>query len=260
MKLFRGTQSPELKGYHSAMSWTPSLPVAIVWSSMPPDVWSQRKAAFLPGSTVHIGELQTNKVLEISEYPAVTFGAILRKLKYGKPGGITMDEALRVLLYMHKRLIGKAKGGEFLYRILDEDGEEVEERDFPLSFTDPMTMISEFREDFESAGDIGFGDYLEADTYIFADAPAVQEVARRLGYEAMLYPDIFQGGSYVTEELIGLPANNLQGVLKDEDLEGEWVPVHDTYRPLVEGAIVEVESIPTAEVLTNTPREELRRI
>jgi hypothetical protein len=122
-----------------------------------------------------------------------------------------------------------------------------------------MTMISEFRDDFESAGDIGFGDYLEADTYIFADAPAVQEVARRLGYEAMLYPDIFQGGSYVTEELIGLPANDLQGVLKDQDLEGEWVPVHDTYRPLVEGSILETEAVPTQEVLGQTPKDALRR-
>jgi hypothetical protein len=258
--LYRGTQIPDVKGYHTSLSWTPSLPVAVVWSARPGDVWSRREAAFLTTSTIHVGQLQSRKILELSEYTYSTFGGVLRELRFGKKGGISMDEAMKILVYMHRRLIGRARGGEFLYKVRGPEWEDLDEADLPFSLMDPVTLISEFADEFDSYADTDFADRLQADTYIFADAPAVQRAAKEQGHEVLLYPDVFQGGSYISEKLMGLPARNMKFVDMDRDIEGDEVPVHDTYRPLVEGAIVVTETLPTAQVLANVPVRDLRRV
>jgi hypothetical protein len=74
---------------------------------------------------------------------------------------------------------------------------------------------------------------LQADTFIFADAPAVQRAARVAGYDCIVYSDVFEGGRHASEVLLGVDVEELPGIDLDEDLEDDLVVVHDTYRPLV---------------------------
>lgn len=260
--LYRGTQRPEIEGVRKGLSYTTSLPAAVIWSTMPPDVFAhdpkRRKAQVLPGSTVHIAELRTKKVLELAENNYTSFRDILLRLEYGDRNGIDEEEALKVLWYLHNRIIGRAKGGEFLYRVVDEDGELVDERDLPLSFTDPLTAVSEFREEFEFDPTLETAARLSADAFIFSDAPAAQKVARRLGYKVFLYHDVFAGGEGVSEQLFGIPVYELAGVDTEYDLEDDKVPTHETYRELVAGAVKPVETVRTRALLRDITEEELR--
>lgn len=265
MELYRGTQTSSVKGVREALSYTPSLPVAIIWSAHPGDTWGNLAPHFLPTSTVHRAKLNTKKILELSEYTHATFGRILRKLKYGRPGGIDDREALKILQYMHNRIIGKARGGEFKYAVLDEEGEHLDPEEVPLSFTDPVTLISEVKDEFQSASFDGIkealtvADRIEADTFIFADAPAVTRAALKLGYEVMWYPDVFAGGEFGAPPLLGMNVEDLQGVEMDYDIEDDEIATHDTYRPLVEGAVIPVESVLTSELLREVDASELKR-
>jgi len=258
MELYRGTRREEVKGVRKSVSYTPSLPVAIIWSSRPPDVWGQREASFLPTSTVHIARLNTDKILELSSDNHDSFLQILRALKYGVRGGLDHDEMLKILQYLHNRLIGRAKGGEFSYRV-----EGIEEEDIPFSLMDPKTTISELKWELEGISDKKEveqeADRLIADTFIFADAPAVQRAAVNLGYKALYYPDVFQGGEFVAPKLLGIDVYGLQGVERQWDLEMEKVPVHETYRPLVAGAIIPVESVLTRDLLATVSAEQLEK-
>lgn len=263
LTLYRGTQAPEVKGVREALSYTPSLPVAIIWSSHPGDEWGREGPHFLPGSTVHTAKLNTNKTLELSEYPHTTFESILKKLRYGKRGGIANDEAVKILTYLHHRLIGRAKGGEFKYIVLDAEGEPEDPWDVPLSFATPITLISRLRDDFEYADSseeaLELAGRLEADTFIFADAPAVKRAALKMGYEVLWYPDVFEGGEYAVPKLLGMNVGDLQGVSMDYDIEDEEIPTHDTWRPLIADAIVTVESVRAQELLERMDLAELRK-
>lgn len=245
MKLYRGTQRQAIKGTKKVTSWTPSLPVAVIYSARPGDAWGSREAAFLPTSTVHIGDLKPRaKVLNLcggGNY--CSFGAVLKELQYEKPDGISHAEAIKILTYMHNRLIGKVGGGDFTYRIEDEDGDE---REFPLSLRE--TPLSMWRDEFDWDTDVV--NELRADTYIFADAPAVRRAAIKLGFDAVQYDDVFSGGPSAAKELLGCDSiYQMEGVDKDWDLENEYVPLHTTIRPLHKDAIVNTESVSTESVL-----------
>jgi len=258
MLLYRGTQRPEISGVRKGLSYTPSLAAAIIWSSVPPDVWSRREAVFLPTSTVHRARLKRSaKVLSLAEDNYVSFDHVLAILGYGERDGIDHAEALKILQYMHNRITGRARGGEFLYRVVDEDGEELNERDLPFSLSNPMTLIGEFKDEF--GGDDSIAARLRADTFIFADAPATQRAALKLGYDALHYRDLFAGAESVSEKLLGIRADDLEGVETDYDLQGEDVYVHETYRPLKAGAIEVVDSVLTKDLLRQVDLAELSR-
>jgi len=261
MDLYRGTQTPGAKGVRGARSYTPSLPVAIIWSAEPSDSWSSReaKAKVLPTSTVEFARLNTGKILELSDYTYITYAEILKLLKYKKRGGIDQDEALKILKYLHNRITGMARGGEFKYTVTDSEGEPLDPNSVPFSFTSPMTLISEFKDEFEWDGSLDTAEHLTADTFIFADAPAVQRAALKLGYEVLMYPDVFAGGEFVAEKLLGIEVYDLKGVEEDRDLDGEYIPTHETFRPLVEGAVVPVQAVLTSELLREVDMSELKR-
>ncbi len=235
-----------------AQSWSFSLPVAIIWSAKPGDFLRGVKPSFTSTSTVHIGTASAKNPLVLAVESHASFAEILASLKFRKKGGITEEEAVRVLNYLHNRLSGRAKGGEFAYRVYDEDGEPRDERDLPLSFTNPATLISNFRDDWEVYDDndqIDYAENLVADSYIFADAPRVQEAAKRLGHDALIYEDVFQGGTTAAEVLLGTDVDDLEGIEQGLDLEEEFVPMHQTYRPLVDSAVSNLRAISTEQAL-----------
>lgn len=257
--LYRGTQRPEIEGVRKGLSYTPSLPAAVIWSSMPPDAWGRREPAFLPTSTIHEAQIvRGGKVLQLAEDSYVSFQRILLLFGYGRRNGISKDEAIKILLYMHNRVIGKARGGEFLYKLVDEDGEERDDRHLPLSFSSPMTLISEFKDEFE--GDDTITGRLAADVFIFSDAPAVQREAVRQGYDILSYRDVFQGAEGASEKLLGIPAEDLHGVETEYDLNRDRVCVHETYRPLTAGAIKVVGSILTKDLLKRVDPAEFSQV
>ena len=155
---------------------------------------------------------------------------------------------MRVLNYLQNRLTGKARGGEFRYRVLDEDGEERDEADLPFSFSASQTLLSGFREEFSDDGGMDVAHRLTADTYIFADAPATQQAAARLGHDAFRYQDVFEGGPSAARDLLGIDIADIACVEDEQDLQGEWVPSHDAVRPLAAARVERVWARPAAEL------------
>jgi hypothetical protein len=246
MILFRGTQRVGLPGVRKGVSYTPSLPVALVWSAVPGDAWGRTPPQFLPTSTVHFAKLNTKRVLDLGDNHT-SMGIVLRALRYKKRGGIELDQVIRIFNYMQNRVTGKAPGGDFKYQEVGEDGETIEP---DWSF---RTQIQLWREDFQmySDGDDNLLGRIIADTFIFADAPAVQRAALALGYEAIKYSDVFVGGTYAAPKLFGKDVDGeyLQGVDMEYDLEGEDVPTHVTYRPLTPGAIQPTGAMRSLELM-----------
>jgi len=250
--VYRGTQRPTLEGVRKGASFAYSLPVAVIWSARPGDIWLNIKTQFLSTSTVHTVQIDPHNPLKLSNKSYTYLGSVLRALGLTDDDfadDATSSEVAKVYNYLHNRLIGKAKGGEFLYRVFDEEGERRHEDEVPLSFRHPQSLITLARDDWDYEPSLDTADQLQADTYIFADAPAIQRIAIRRGYDALIYPDVFQGGKSASEELLGCPVDRLEGIEMDLDLEREEVPVHWTFRPLDERVIVEVMSTPTANVI-----------
>jgi hypothetical protein len=190
-----------------------------------------------------------SKALELSDNNFMGLGDVLRALDYGSPEGITETEVHKVYNYLHNRLTGRAKGGEFLYRVYDSEGDRVEDADVPFDIRSPQTPISWVaRDNWDEEPEVETADYLTADTFIFADAPAVQKAARRLGYNALIYPDVFAGGGDASEELLGKEVDDLYGIEMAYDLDDDFVPTHTTFRVLDPSAILGVTTTPTEDV------------
>lgn len=246
---YRGTQRPD-PGHtvRSSLSFTPCLGAALIYSAVPGDVWSNRKTTFAPGSSVSAAVLDKDPALILGDgetYASV--GEVLRALKYEREGGITHDEALKVYNYLHNRLIGKAKGGDFGYVYTDEEGEVVE--DVPLSFMRPESVISyHAKEEFDGGDGLAAADRLVVDAFILADTPVVQRVAVRLGFKSILYTDVFSGGEYAAKELLDLDVHDLACVMDCIDLEDESVPCHETVRPLSGAGIDYQWTLPSEEI------------
>ena len=258
MLCYRGTQRKSIKGLKGALSFTPSLPVAVIWSAVPGDFWARRKPKFLSTSTVHEVQIDSQNQLKLvdSDYIGsnyVSLADVLRSLSYGEPEGISESEVRKIYQYLHNRLIGKARGGEFLYKLFNEDGEEVDDSDVPFSLRSPITPISYYGfYEWENEPTLETASRLLADTFIFADSPAVQRAAKALGYESIAYVDVFAGGEQASEDLLGCPVEDLTGVEMETDLENSEVPTHWTMRPLDTSIIQNVESLPTAQVVETT--------
>lgn len=252
--VYRGTQRAVVEGARKGLSFTYSLPVAVIWSAQPGDEWGRRKPSFLPTSTVHVAKIDARSPLTLSDESYATLGDVIRLLGYGKPGGISDEEVRKVYNYLHNRLIGKAPGGDFLYALVDEEGTPVGEDDVPFSLRSPETIISwhargawdlayELDESLEAA------DRLTADTFIFADAPAVQRAALARGHDVLVYRDVFAGGERAAMGLLDRQVKDFAGIRMEYDLESTRVPTHWTVRVLDPKAIVEMSAVPTAEVL-----------
>jgi hypothetical protein len=258
--VYRGTQREVIEGARKGLSFTYSLPVAVIWSSRPGDEWGRRKPSFLSTSTVHVAKIDARNPLTLGDESYVTLGDVIRLLGYGKSDGIPDEEVRKVYNYLHNRLIGKAPGGEFSYRLVDEEDNPVDDSDVPLSFTTPETVISWHARGawdlvYEVGESLEAADRLTADTFIFADAPAVQRAALARGHDVLVYRDVFAGGERAAKELLGRKVGDFIEVDMDRDLEGERVPTHWTLRVLDPSAIVEMSAVPTAEVLRTTVLE-----
>jgi hypothetical protein len=257
--VYRGTQRESITGVRKGLSFTPSLPVAVIWSARPSDVWSNRRTQFLPTSTIHVAEVDVRQPLVLGDHNSLGLDDVLQLLDFGTEGGISEDEVRKIYNYMHNRIIGKAEGGEFAYVVLDEDGNPRDEDEVPWSFTRPETLISLARDDWDNDPSLATAAQLQADAFIFADAPTVQKVAARLGHDAIVYQDVFAGGKSASKELFGVPVEALDGVKMRYDLDNKLVPTHWTLRPLDAGVIVDVASVPTTEVLRSLEMRSARR-
>lgn len=247
--VYRGTQRRDIKGARKGLSFTPSLPVSVIWSARPGDVWARRKTVFLPTSTVHTAQLNVRNPLILGKGCYDTLSHILELLRYDYVGGIPEEDVTRIYNYLHNRLTGKAKGGEFSFKVLDEDYEEIDDDVVPFSLSMPDTLISWVaREEWYYEPTIETASHLMADTYIFVDAPAVQRAALAQGYDSIVYVDVFAGGTSAAETLLGCDVEELDGVTMDYDIEDEFVPTHWSLR-LLDPDIV--------ESMTATPAEEI---
>jgi hypothetical protein len=150
---------------------------------------------------------------------------------------------------MHKRTLGQAQGGDFGYKLVDEEGNERDESEVPLSFSHPESMISLAREDWVYDPTLDTADLLSADTFIFVDAPAVQRAVLARGFDVMVYVDIFQGGEGAAKELLGCDVTDLDLIDEGMDLKDDWQTVHDTVRILDPAVVVEMSAVPTASLL-----------
>lgn len=237
--LYRGTQRPSTGGRFAIESWTPSIGVAVIWSGQPGNPYAHdkalRKTNLLPTSTVHAGCLPTGaKIVDVAmDESHVSLGHVLRLLGAGESDGIPFDEVRKILNYLHNRAIGKVRGAnpEFGYRIgePDDDGFELDLGDILRG----RTAFLALRDELEFRDALEVGDELVADTYVFMDAPAVQRAAVARGIGALRYLDVFEGGITAAPALFDREIDDLDGIDRVLDLEGEDVPVHVTVRPLV---------------------------
>lgn len=241
--VYRGTQRLQIEGVRGALSWAFSLPVAIIWSANP-----ETGPAFTPTSTVRVGRATAKKPLVMGGSGAnfMTLAELLGPLRYARKNGITDDEVHKVIAGLHRRLTRPSRGGigTFNYRVTDGDGEPIDEDDLPFSFDHrfQQTAISMFLDEWEMSSStkesMALSEHLTVDAFAFADSKTVQEAARRLGFDAMIYDDVFQGGPRAARALLGVEdVLDLDGVDEVYDLDEEEVIAHSTYRPLTESAI-----------------------
>lgn len=249
--LYRGTQRAELGGVRPALSFASSLGVALIWSAVPSDPFSSARESrvprFLPTSSIHAVHLAMRRPL-VWDGLSLSLREVLVALHYEEPDGITVEEVGKVYNYLHNRLMGKAAGGPFSFRLVDDDGEEVDEEG-GLDFSGRSQILDErdlFR-DTESADDAA---HIIADSFVFADAPTVHRVAARLGYDGIIHDDVFAGGSSAAPVLLGVPLEDVEGVDEEPDLREEWVPSHRTWRPFSADQVVTVARLPSVEVLS----------
>ena len=244
--MYRGTQGTSSEAtVRKSLSFTPCLEAATIYSAMPGDIWAHREPRFLETSTVHAAHIDAASVLRLGNGELyANMGEVLRALSYGEPQGIQRDEVKRIYNYLHNRLLGRVSGGEFKYQVFDEEGERLDPEDddlVPFSISNPQTIFSVFREEMEFSREneiLERASGLVADTFIFADAPAVSRVAQRLGFRGISYMDLFEGAEHAAPVLLGREAESIECVEMRLDLESEWQFCHETLRPLP-GASVE---------------------
>lgn len=259
MKLYRGTQYPGRKGLQKTTSWTPSLPVAVIYSAVPGDPWASNrersKAHFLDTSTVHSAELKDGaKVLDLcggGNYCSLYH--TMEKLDFGKPDGLTHGEGEKILIGLHNRYMREVtmSGGPFKYAVYENDDLEdrYDEDDVPFDIRRPQTLISWIVLENWEYDPKDTGRAFLIDAFALADSPTFRNVARRLGYEGVKYEDVFAGGEYAAPKLLGCDVEELEGVEEEYDLEGDEVPMHETFRPLNKDVLTDFEKTPTEEVL-----------
>ena len=88
---------------------------------------------------------------------------------------------------------------------------------------------------------------LYADTFVFADVPIIGQTAQDLGYDSLVYTDLFPNGEETAEDVFGCEIwEMLDG---DMGLDEEYVPVHETIRILDESVIKSVSTELTLDIL-----------
>lgn len=250
VRAYRGTQRSSDRTVRGSASYTPSLGAAVIWSAVPGS-W-HGEPHLLPSSSVSLVELPADRVFVIGEGSTTsTVGEVVRALQ------IEEDEVRKIFNYLHNRLLGKARGGEFGYRVVDDDGEEVEEGEVPFSLLHPETLLSACRD--ELWHDPSVVDRVTVDAFVLADAPAVQRALARNGYDAVAYRDVFQGGTRAARVLLGVDVLDLPGVEESPDLRDEEVPSHLTIRPVDPASVEVLWCRPSAEVVEEVRKELLTR-
>lgn len=235
---YRGVRRPELKGYLPLQSFTDSPDIASIYAAQPPSDWQDEH--YTHGSSVFPVHIKMSNPLTLKGH-AMHFDDILKVLQYGKPNGITHEEATKVLNYLINRNAGKVKAGAFNHQVYDDEGEEQESNLGDLLFGG-RTALHDLREDFKYSDDfedeaMAAAQRLKADTFAYVDSPRFKEVAKRLGYDGVIHDDVFDGAASAATKLLDKAPVQLQGV-KAGGYGAKYT--HPTYRPFDEHQIVSV--------------------
>jgi hypothetical protein len=260
MRCYRGTQEDTwTRSVRGHSSWTPCLAVAVVYSARP----GALGARFLPTSTVFSADLVFERPLELAR--DTTLRDIMSALRFGDSGGMTLREVRQTLMYLHKRHVGLAPGGQFSSIVLDEDGEAVEQ-EHVLFLGRTQSHIRDFWEELEGEStpdQLSMGGLFIADAFVFADAPAVQEAAIRAGYDAIVYDDVFGGAETALEALTGIKPEQVDCLSLEEDPFSYWKDwrdehdeswYHQSARPLLPEVVTNVQPMPALEAVARLQR------
>lgn len=243
--VYRGTQRPDLGGIRRGLSFATSRIVAATYAARPGTSYSD--TAFVSGSTFHRARY-VGRVLCLGRRAVMDLDEVLKALGYGEANGIVDEEVMRILWYLHNRSTGKAKGGDVAMAVFDEDGEEQSEEDMDIGLFSSSSMAKAFSDWWDFSPSIEMAARFRASTYGFVDAPSVQLAARRLGYDAVLYTDLFEGGEQAVQELFGCDITEAEGIGSGRTIDGDSVPIHATLRVLDPSRLHDVVSVPIAEV------------
>lgn len=253
--IYRGTQTLEPnKGRLAVTSWSPAVEVAMVYASPPPG------NGWVAGSTVHAARIQARALDWTSWGHQSDLYSLLYSLDYGKPRGITRDEADSILQYLHKRELGRTKFSEFKAVYFEEGDEEHSEPiDPPLSFDYPQTRASMFWDSWNDENEDGRdANRLWLDVFAFADAPQLPAICRRLRIQALVYRDSFDAIEWVAPRLLGVKAEELldrdvvdqpgdEFEFGDQANDDAWT--NATVRPMHGTKLTPLWSKPAAEVV-----------
>jgi hypothetical protein len=125
------------------------------------------------------------------------------------------------------------------------------DEDVPFNIRYPQTLLSwEVLPEFEMFGATwDVAERFVIETFALVDVPTLRNVARRLGYDAITYEDVFYGGRVAAPVLLGCDVGSLEGVTIGAGLDDYAVPLHQTFRPLNNNVLVGRHAMPLEEVL-----------
>lgn len=249
---FRGSQSKDWRrGVRGSTSWTPCLAAAVVYAAKPGEGLLSSGPAFLKTSTVFAAEIEYRSPLILPK--DTTLRHVLESLRFGHDEGMSLRDVKSTLMYLSKRYVGAVPGGSFKFVLLDEDGDPREDEGF-ISLR--RTPIHDFWQDFEFEDEdaqLHEAGLFVSDSFVFADAKPVQDAARRLGYDAIVYEDVFGGAEYALPDLVGISPDEVSCLFHDEDPmsfwseEDEYQWYHETVRPLNEEIVEITGSVPAQD-------------
>lgn len=253
---YRGTKEREDRTKLAAKSWTPSIDVAAVYSSAISGDGYVNNFKFVPGSTIHAAEISAARTLDYITYGhQCDFPSLISALGYKLQGGMTEEEARKVLRFLHKRMLGLLKGyPEFAAEAWgsSEERDDEEPLHVGIDFRSQPTCISEYEGLWGGDRQYDGGPIMALDVFAFVDCPTVIEVCERLGIQAVLYADAFDAGRSASKKLFGLSGDDPEELLGVEekyneiDFERTWV--NETIRPLSGASVRPLWTRPTSEV------------
>lgn len=272
---YRGTRRAKEQGRLKLRSYTSSPEIASIYAAQPGDMWAtnkaHRNAHYVPGSSVHrYDELPIDNPIDLAEGPIITMKEFLQKMHWGEDCedcegigtyedgetcercqgegqvGIRHAEVCDLMNYLIKRYNGHLKMTEFLWRYVDDEGEEAEEQiwslDPPMVHCGLDEWLDEWDMDVSSEDDpyaFDLGYRLAVDAYALIDWPGFVDVAKRIGYDGVIHHDVMDG-AHASQDVLGIDPEDIEG-LEDGEYWGGWWDdygdemdaswVHDTVRP-----------------------------
>jgi 8-oxo-dGTP pyrophosphatase MutT (NUDIX family)/RimJ/RimL family protein N-acetyltransferase len=244
--LYRGTRrAGNPHGALSTRSYTDSSDIGSIYSGTPGPSY-KGGSKFGEGANVFPVHMVLKNPLDLTKHgPQMSFGHYLRAMKYGKPNGMTHEEAVKVLNYLSKRHVKDMNmDGESSFKVnagMDPWNKvPYEDQSGFMHMSTPLMQARDDFKDMETDTKSAFkhADNIRADTFAFVDAPRTPVVGKRLGYDGIIHRDIFQGVTEAAPNLLGKDPGEIQALSREydhladpEDHGADELQTHITYRP-----------------------------